>query len=36
MFPLPSDGMDFADVMGMDKPVTLYKYRVKFTREVGP
>ncbi|KAG0607125.1 hypothetical protein M758_8G004000 [Ceratodon purpureus] len=36
MFPLPSEGMDLADVMVMDKPVTLYKYRVKFTRAFNP
>ena len=37
MFPLPSEGnMGLADAMGMDKPVTLYKYRVRFTRVVDP
>lgn len=36
MFRPPSEGMDLADVMGMDKPVTLYKYRVKFTRALDP
>jgi hypothetical protein len=36
MFPLPKDGMDLSDVMGMDKPVTVYKYLVRFTRQKNP
>ncbi|CAM6014394.1 unnamed protein product [Sphagnum balticum] len=35
MFPLPGEGMDVMDAMGMDKPITVYKYRVYFTRQSG-
>jgi hypothetical protein len=35
MFPLPGEGMDIMDAMGMDKPITVYKYRVSFTRQSG-
>jgi hypothetical protein len=35
MFPLPGEGMDIMDAMGMDKPITVYKYRVYFTRQSG-
>jgi hypothetical protein len=27
--------MDVMDAMGMDKPITVYKYRVYFTRQSG-
>jgi hypothetical protein len=35
MFPLPDDGMDVMDAMGMDKPIIVYKYRVYFTHQLG-
>ncbi|KAH9549001.1 hypothetical protein CY35_11G117700 [Sphagnum magellanicum] len=35
MFPLPGEGIDIMDAMGMDKPITVYKYRVYFTRQSG-
>lgn len=36
MFPLPKEGMDLTDIMAMDKPVTVYKYRVRFARDSNP
>jgi hypothetical protein len=35
MFPLPGEGMDVMDAMGMDKPITMYKYHVYFTPQSG-
>lgn len=32
MFPVIQEGLENMDLMGMDKPVTVYKYIVRFTR----
>lgn len=34
MFPVIQEGLKNIDIMGMDKPVTVYKYIVRFTREL--
>ena len=33
MFPVIEEGLSNFDIMGMDKPIAVYKYIVRFTRE---